>query len=73
MHYPGWIAKIDGVKTSIHTTNFLLRGIVTPAGLHRVEMRYNAPKARTGAIISLFTLLLIASLAVYAKRRATKR
>ncbi len=73
MHYPGWIAKIDGVKTSIHTTNFLLRGVVTPAGLHRVEMRYNAPKARTGAIISLFTLLLVASLAVYAKRRATKR
>ena len=73
MHYPGWIAKIDGVKTPIHNTNFLLRGIVTPAGLHRVEMRYNAPKARTGAIISVFTLLLMTSLAVYAKRKSAER
>ncbi len=71
MHYPGWVATIDGVKTSIHNTNFLLRGIVAPAGLHRVEMRYRAPEARSGAIISLFTLLLIGALAVYAKWKPT--
>jgi hypothetical protein len=72
MHYPGWVATLDGVKTPIHNTNFLLRGVVTPAGLHRVEMRYRAPGARTGAIISLFTLLLIGALAVHAKRKSTK-
>ncbi len=72
MHYPGWVAKIDGVKTSIINTDFLLRGIVTPPGLHRIEMRYHAPKARNGAIISLLTLLLICSLAIYAKRRSTR-
>lgn len=71
MHYPGWVAMLDGVKTSIHNTNFLLRGVVTPAGLHRVEMRYRAPGARNGAIISLFTLLLIGALAVHAKRKST--
>jgi SAM-dependent methyltransferase len=73
MHYPGWVATIDGEKTSIHTTNFLLRGIVAPAGLHRVEMQYVAPGARNGAIVSLFTLLLIGALAVYAKWKPTIR
>jgi hypothetical protein len=73
MHYPGWVATIDGVKTHIHNTDFLLRGIVAPAGLHRIEMQYKAPGARNGAIISLFTLLLIASLAVYAKRESALR
>jgi hypothetical protein len=68
MHYPGWVARIDGVKTPIHTTDFLLRGIVTPAGLHRVEMEFHVPGMRNGAIISLFTLLFIGALAIYAKR-----
>jgi len=70
MHYPGWVALLDGVKTSIHNTNFLLRGVVIPAGLHRVEMSYRAPGARKGAIISLFTLLLIGALAIYGKRKS---
>jgi hypothetical protein len=71
MHYPGWRATIDGVKTLIHSTNYLLRGIVVPAGLHRVEMQYRAPGALKGAIISLFTLLLIGALAIYAKWKPT--
>src|SRR5215813_8265439 len=72
MHYPGWVATLDGVKTSIHNTDYLLRGVVVPAGTHRVEMRYRAPGARNGAIISIFTLLLIGALAVHAKRKSTK-
>ena len=71
-HYPGWVAMLDGVRTSIHNTNYLLRGVVARAGLHRVEMRYRAHGARYGAIISLFTPLLIGVLAVHAKRRSTK-
>jgi hypothetical protein len=68
IHYPGWVAMVDGVKTPIHTTNFLLRGVPLPAGSHRIEMSYRAPAARTGAIISLLTLLFIIGLAIYAKR-----
>jgi len=68
IHYPGWVAMVDGVKTPIHTTDFLLRGVPLPPGTHRVEMSYRAPAARTGAIISLLTLSFIVGLAVYAKR-----
>jgi|SRR5262245_26905748 len=71
MHYQGWVATPDGVKTPIHNTNFLLRGVIIPAGLHRVEIRYRAPIARNGAIITLFTLLLISALAIFGKRTST--
>jgi hypothetical protein len=68
LHFPGWVAMVDGVKTPIHTTDFLLRGVPLPAGEHRIEMSYRAPAARTGAIISLLTLLFIIGLAIYSKR-----
>ncbi|MEO8434566.1 MAG: YfhO family protein [Pyrinomonadaceae bacterium] len=60
INYPGWEATVDGAIAPIHTTDYLLRGVVLPAGSHRVEMRYTAPAARTGAIISVLTLFLLA-------------
>jgi hypothetical protein len=72
INYPGWAATIDGHEAPIHTADFLLRGIALPAGPHRVEMRYLAPAARTGAFISLLTLLLIACLAIYYRKKDTR-
>lgn len=57
LHYPGWVAMLDGQKTPLHQANYLLRGVFVPAGRHRVEMNYKAPAARNGAIVSLLTLL----------------
>jgi hypothetical protein len=50
----------------------LLRGVALPAGRHRVEMRYAAPQARVGAIISALTLAGLAGLAFAARRRARR-
>ncbi len=72
IHYPGWIAMLDGAKTPIHQTNFLLRGIVVPAGKHTIEMNYRAPQARNGAIISLLTIGLVGWI-TYRVRRYGKR
>ncbi len=69
MHHPGWVATLDGVKTSIHQTDFLLRGFFVPEGKHTVEMVYKAPGARNGAIISLATLALIGALVFYGRRK----
>jgi hypothetical protein len=63
--YPGWEATVDGVAARIDTTNYLLRGVAVPAGVHRVEMRYTAPAARVGAVISACALLLLCGLALY--------
>ncbi|MDX2041297.1 MAG: YfhO family protein [Acidobacteriota bacterium] len=69
IHYPGWVALLNGAKTPIHQTNFLLRGIVVPAGKHTVEMSYRAPQARNGAIISLLTIGLIGWIGFRSRRR----
>ena len=72
INYPGWVATVDGVVAPIHPTNYLLRGVVLPAGSHRVEMRYTAPAARTGAIISVLTLFLLVGLALYSRHASSK-
>lgn len=69
MFYPGWEATIDGQPTHIISTDYLLRGVALPAGAHKVEMRYRAPAARTGAIISLLSLVAMCLLGVYGWRR----
>jgi hypothetical protein len=67
--YPGWEATVDGRKERIHLADFLLRGVAVPAGRHRIEMRYLAPQARNGALLSAFTLLVLAGLVFVARRR----
>ncbi len=59
VNFPGWVATVDGVEKSIHTTDFILRSVEVPAGTHQVEMRYKAPAARNGALIGVITLLLL--------------
>jgi hypothetical protein len=39
-----------------------------PPGTHTIEMRYTAPAARTGAIISMLTFCVLVGLCVYAWR-----
>jgi len=70
IYYPGWVATIDGEQQPIYTTNYLLRGMYLPAGKHRIEMRYKAPAARTGGIISALTLLVMCSAGFYIRLRA---
>ncbi len=60
VNYPGWEATIDGQPATILPADYLLRGVIVPEGKHRVEMRYTAPGARRGAVISMLTLLAIA-------------
>ncbi|MEO6725258.1 MAG: YfhO family protein [Blastocatellia bacterium] len=68
MNYPGWEAKVDGQHANIWTTDYLLRGVILPAGKHRVEMRYTAPAARNGAILSALSLLVLIGLILKARR-----
>jgi len=71
--YPGWVATIDGQPARINVADYLLRGIALPAGQHHVEMHYAAPAARTGAIVTGFTLCLIAGLGIYTWRKREGR
>ncbi|MCG3143969.1 MAG: hypothetical protein HONDAALG_01351 [Gammaproteobacteria bacterium] len=69
--YPGWEARVDGRKTPVYRTNYILRGIEIPPGSHRIEFVYRPASFRNGAICSALglVLLLIGSVMSYRKRR----
>jgi uncharacterized membrane protein YfhO len=53
VYYPaGWKAFVDGQETEILRTNYMLRSVVVPAGLHEVVFRFNPDTYRTGWILS---------------------
>ena len=39
-HYPGWKAYVDGRETPIFYTDAAFRGVIAPAGRHRIVMRF---------------------------------
>lgn len=58
-YYPGWRATVDGREVPIVRTNHIFRGVVVPAGAHRVVFTYAPADLRSGFLISLVTLLLL--------------
>jgi hypothetical protein len=73
INYPGWEATVDGAAARVHATNYLLRGVFVPAGERRIEMRYRAPAARNGAIISVVSLCALGALIFYSSKKQTPR
>lgn len=71
INYPGWEATVDGKRSEIYAADYLLRGIILPAGNHRVEMRYTAPAARNGVILSGLSFLLIVVLLAKSRKANT--
>ena len=53
----GWRASVDGTPVPIVPVNLVARGVVVPAGAHRVEMHYTPPGMRVGAFVGLLALL----------------
>ncbi len=71
---PGWGATLDGRPVSIHTTDYLFRGVVLPTGTHTVVFTYRPVAWRIGWITSAVALLLLALSVAFGwrvRRRAT--
>lgn len=64
VYYPdGWNAYVDGEKVEIEKTNYLLRGVIIPAGATELVMKFEVPSFSSvntiSFILSLGLLLLI--------------
>ncbi|MBN1936430.1 MAG: hypothetical protein JW934_17320 [Anaerolineae bacterium] len=63
--YPGWQARIDGVRQPIYRTYGLMRGIYLDQGAHRVELIYSPTSLWIGLAVSVVSILgLIAASAI---------
>lgn len=68
----GWHAKIDGEETPIYPANDLFMGIEVPRGEHKIELYYETPYSKAGALISIISLLLLIFFIVKLKRKEIK-
>ena len=57
-YHPEWKAYVDGKNVKVHRVNFLFRGVVVPAGEHRVSMVYSAKPEHLGLYLSILGYLL---------------
>ncbi|NQW30810.1 MAG: YfhO family protein [Ignavibacteria bacterium] len=77
VYYPEWHAYIDGQEVTTHKTDFLLRGLVVPAGKHTVEFRYQSDAFQQGRLISMASnsitaLVGLMALFVWSRKRSKK-
>ncbi len=60
LRYPGWKATVDGQAAPLYTANGLFRGVLIPAGQHRMTMRFFPTSLRLGLGLLGMALLVVA-------------
>ena len=70
-YFPGWKATIDGQPAELFPVYYNFRGLLLPAGRHRVEYVYAPWTFRMGMAISVITLMasILASLLCLRRRK----
>jgi hypothetical protein len=58
--YAGWRAEVDGREAPVLRTNHTFRGVVVPAGEHRVTFTFHTPDLYTGLYVYLGCMALLA-------------
>ncbi len=72
-YFPGWRATLDGAPVELHAAYTTLRGVVVPAGRHRIEMRYRSSWLAAGAVSSLLSVLLTLAIAWWERKKEAMR
>ncbi|WP_242392760.1 YfhO family protein [Anaeromyxobacter oryzisoli] len=70
--WPGWEATLDGLPVPIFRADVLVRAVRWPAGRHVLEMRYRPPEVRTGIMVSVLGIAVLAGW-ITISRRAPSR
>jgi len=73
IYYKDWNAYIDGKRTEIFKANYVLRGLVIPAGTHKIEFKFEPKLYFAGRTISNLStwliMILIAAFIIYWLRK----
>jgi hypothetical protein len=62
LYHPGWNVLVDGEPADLLRANHVMRGVLLPAGQHRVEFRFQPRSLRNGGLLSLAALLMLVGL-----------
>jgi membrane protein YfhO len=68
-HYPQWRVSVDGKPARLLEVDHAFRGVVVPAGAHRVVFTYQDRAMQGGALLSLLTCLGLVGVGVLGWRR----
>ncbi len=67
IYYPnGWQAYIDDVPAYHFRTDYVLRGMVVPAGSHTVTFKFEPQSYKTGNKVSLASSVILLAMLIYA-------
>lgn len=69
----GWHATVDGRAVRVYRADGLLRGVVVPAGRHRVEFRFRDRETERGLLLAAAGVVLTALSAARGQRRRRPR
>ena len=67
--YPGWNAYIDGKKSRVLKTDYILRSVFLEKGDHIVKFVYEPKSFTIGMIITLTSIIILIPLSIYFKIR----
>lgn len=68
-HDAGWRASVDGDAAALVRAYGIVLGLPVGAGRHRIELRYEPPGFRAGAVASLLVLVALVAGVVVSRRR----
>ncbi|MEI7889369.1 MAG: YfhO family protein [Actinomycetes bacterium] len=65
---PGWSVSVDGKPARALKVNVVMRGVVVPAGAHRVVWSYRPPGLTAGIVLSVIGFFTVVGLALLERR-----
>jgi uncharacterized membrane protein YfhO len=69
IYYPGWVAFVDGKKTSVVRADYALTAVPLDSGNHTVRLAFQPSSYRIGLAISIVSCICLAGLVVFPARK----
>ncbi|MDP2874156.1 MAG: YfhO family protein [bacterium] len=67
--FPGWKVFVDDQENKVLNVNYFMKGVILSPGMHKVVFSYQPASFSLGATLSLISLLAIAGLLVYERKK----
>jgi hypothetical protein len=64
--FPGWTCTVDGRPTDVYRADYVFRAVSVPSGAREVVFRFAPASYRSGRLISVGTVVLLAALSLAA-------